>query len=99
MTMGIVNAGQLGVYEKLDPELRERVEDVIFNRRADATERLVELAGDASRRARRRRRRTKPGARARVEERLAHALVNGITDVRRRRHRGGAASSTRGRSR
>src|ERR1051325_7371550 len=40
MTMGIVNAGQLGVYEKLDPALRELAEDVIFNRRPDATERL-----------------------------------------------------------
>ena len=78
MSMGIVNAGQLGVYEKLDPELRELVEDVIFNRRPDATERLVEAAG-----------RYKAGTReaakdeawraASVEERLSHALVNGIT--------------------
>jgi 5-methyltetrahydrofolate--homocysteine methyltransferase len=78
MSMGIVNAGQLGVYEELNPELRERVEDVIFNRRADATERLVELAG-----------RVKTGARetskdeawraGSVEQRLAHALVNGIS--------------------
>ena len=78
LSMGIVNAGQLGVYEKLDPELRERVEDVLFNRRPDATERLVELAG-----------RVKSGSKesakdeawraASVEERLAHALVNGIS--------------------
>ncbi len=78
LSMGIVNAGQLGVYEKLDPELRERAEDVIFNRRADATERLIELAG-----------RVKTGARettkdeawraGSVEERLSHALVNGIS--------------------
>ncbi len=78
LSMGIVNAGQLGVYEKLDPELRERVEDVIFNRRPDATERLVELAG-----------RVKSGSKEsakdeawramRVEERLAHALVNGVS--------------------
>ena len=78
MTMGIVNAGQLGVYEELAPELRERVEDVIFNRRADATERMIELAS-----------RVKGGAReaskdeawraAGVEARLAHALVNGIS--------------------
>src|SRR3954462_3505045 len=77
LSMGIVNAGQLGVYEKLEPELRERVEDVIFNRRADATERLIELAG-----------RVKTGAKeaskdeawraGAVEQRLAHALVNGI---------------------
>ena len=78
LSMGIVNAGQLGVYEQLEPELRERVEDVIFNRRTDATERLIELAG-----------RVKGGARevakdeawraGSVEARLAHALVNGIS--------------------
>ena len=78
MSMGIVNAGQLGVYEELAPELRERVEDVLFNRRADATERLVEFAETV-----------KSGAReavrdeawrgGTVEERLAHALVNGIS--------------------
>src|SRR5690606_16168284 len=44
MDMGIVNAGQLGVYDDLDPELRERVEDVVLDRRPDATERLLELA-------------------------------------------------------
>src|SRR4051812_19183577 len=78
MTMGIVNAGQLGVYEKLDPALRELAEDVIFNRRPDATERLVERAASF-----------KAGAKeaavgeawrsGTVEERLSHALVNGIT--------------------
>ncbi|HTQ77808.1 MAG TPA: methionine synthase, partial [Burkholderiales bacterium] len=77
MTMGIVNAGQLGVYEKIDPELRERVEDVILARRPDATERLIELAA-----------RVKGGPKAAkeddawrrgtVEQRLSHALVNGI---------------------
>ena len=44
MSMGIVNAGQLAIYEQIEPELRERVEDVILNRRADATERLLEIA-------------------------------------------------------
>ena len=44
MDMGIVNAGQLAIYEQIEPELRERVEDVILNRRADATERLLEIA-------------------------------------------------------
>ncbi|MGH8152876.1 MAG: methionine synthase, partial [Rhodanobacteraceae bacterium] len=44
MDMGIVNAGQLAIYDELDPELRERVEDVVLNRRADATERLMEIA-------------------------------------------------------
>ena len=77
MTMGIVNAGQLGVYEKIEPELRERVEDVILARRADATERLIEYAAGV-----------KGGLRASkeddawrrgtAEERLSHALVNGI---------------------
>ncbi len=78
MTMGIVNAGQLGVYDEIPPELRERVEDVVLNRRPDATERLVALAEsfksqgkqvteDLSWRA-------EP-----VEARLAHALVRGIT--------------------
>jgi 5-methyltetrahydrofolate--homocysteine methyltransferase len=78
MSMGIVNAGQLGVYEKLDPALRELVEDVIFNRRADATERLVELAsrfkGGAKETAKDEAWRT-----GTVEERLSHALVNGIS--------------------
>ncbi len=77
MTMGIVNAGQLGVYEQLDPELKERVEDVIFNRRADATERLIEFAntvkGGKKQEAKNEAWRSAP-----VAERLAHALVNGI---------------------
>jgi 5-methyltetrahydrofolate--homocysteine methyltransferase len=77
LTMGIVNAGQLGVYEQLEPELKARVEDVLFDRRPDATERLVEFASTV-----------KAGAResakdeawraGSVEQRLAHALVNGI---------------------
>ncbi len=79
MSMGIVNAGQLGVYAEIPAELKERVEDVIFNRRADATERLIEVANTV-----------KTGAKANVkddswrrepvETRLSHALVNGITD-------------------
>ena len=44
MDMGIVNAGQLAIYEQIQPELREACEDVILNRRADATERLLEIA-------------------------------------------------------
>ena len=44
MDMGIVNAGQLAVYDDIAPELRERVEDVVLNRRPDATERLLEIA-------------------------------------------------------
>jgi len=81
MDMGIVNAGQLAVYESIEPELREACEDVILNRRADATERLLELAerfkGQAGGEAKGKDLtwRTKP-----VEERITHALVNGITE-------------------
>jgi 5-methyltetrahydrofolate--homocysteine methyltransferase len=78
MSMGIVNAGQLGVYEQLEPELRLRVEDVIFNRRPDATERLVEHAGTV-RGGARQQREDAGWRRAPVEERLVHALVNGVT--------------------
>ncbi|HZO02124.1 MAG TPA: methionine synthase [Burkholderiales bacterium] len=78
LTMGIVNAGQLGVYEQLDPQLRERVEDVLFDRRPDATERLVEFAGTvkASARDSAKDEAWRAGS---VEQRLSHALVNGIS--------------------
>ena len=81
MDMGIVNAGQLAVYETIDAELREACEDVVLNRRADATERLLTLAeryrGGAARegKAQDLSWREKP-----VDERIAHALVNGIND-------------------
>ena len=82
LSMGIVNAGQLAIYDELPEELRERVEDVILNRREDATERLLEIAeqyrGDGA------------GGAARKEDlawrewpvgkRLEHALVKGITE-------------------
>ena len=78
MTMGIVNAGQLGVYEDIDPKLREAVEDVVLNRRADAGERLVQLAETIKAGGKERKEdlawRAEP-----VEKRLAHALVHGIT--------------------
>ncbi|HEY3519691.1 MAG TPA: methionine synthase [Rhodanobacteraceae bacterium] len=79
MDMGIVNAGALAIYDDLDPELRERVEDVVLNRRSDSTERLMEIAE-----------RYKKGTREKdngnalawrelpVAKRLAHALVHGI---------------------
>jgi len=77
MSMGIVNAGQLGIYEEIEPQLREHVEDVIFDRREDATERMIEFANSV-----------KTGAKENVkdeawrsnsvEQRLAHALVSGI---------------------
>src|SRR4051812_7078557 len=79
LDMGIVNAGQLAVYEDIEPDLLERVEDVIFNRRADATERLVEIAenvrGAGTKRELDLRWREAP-----VEKRLEHALVHGIVD-------------------
>jgi 5-methyltetrahydrofolate--homocysteine methyltransferase len=78
LSMGIVNAGQLGVYEKLTPELRERVEDVLFARRADATERLLELAATVKG-AGRETAKDEAWRNAPVEQRLAHALVNGIS--------------------
>ncbi|MBI5255184.1 MAG: methionine synthase [Burkholderiales bacterium] len=79
MDMGIVNAGMVGVYDDLDPDLRERVEDVVLNRRADATERLLEIADAVKGAAKDDSTRLAWRAHA-VEERLAHALVHGITD-------------------
>ncbi len=77
MTMGIVNPGQLAIYDEIEPELRERVEDVVLNRRPDATERLLEIADRARGRA------TAAGPdlawrKRPVQERLVHALVEGI---------------------
>ncbi|MEC8293486.1 MAG: methionine synthase [Pseudomonadota bacterium] len=79
--MGIVNAGQLAVYDQIDPELREACEDVVMNRRPDATERMLEIAE---------RFRGQGGSKGKekdltwrewsVEKRLEHALVNGITE-------------------
>ena len=79
MTMGIVNAGMMGVYDDIAPELRERVEDVVLNRRDDATERMIEIAGTL-----------KAGEKqdvqnlawreGTVQQRLSHALVHGITN-------------------
>ncbi len=78
MTMGIVNAGMIGVYDEIPSELRERVEDVVLNRRDDATERMIEIAADF-----------KAGGKKEeinlewrkesVQKRLSHALVHGIT--------------------
>ena len=80
MDMGIVNAGQMAVYDDLDPELREACEDVVLNRREDAAERLLGIA----------QRFTGKGKEAKevdlawrewpVDKRLSHALVHGITD-------------------
>jgi 5-methyltetrahydrofolate--homocysteine methyltransferase len=79
LDMGIVNAGQLAVYEEIEPELRACVEDVLLNRRDDATERLVEFAENVKAKDK-----TpvadKAWRREPVEERLKHALVKGIVD-------------------
>jgi 5-methyltetrahydrofolate--homocysteine methyltransferase len=80
MDMGIVNAGQIAVYDDLEPELREACEDVVLNRRAEAGERLLELAkkfhgaGQAGKEA------DLAWREQPVEKRLSHALVHGITD-------------------
>jgi len=81
MDMGIVNAGMLEVYEEIEPELRELVEDVLLNRRPDATERLVDLgeklkAGGAGAAAAEKK--EEEWRKGTVEERLSHALVKGI---------------------
>ena len=80
MDMGIVNAGQLGVYAEIPAELRERCEDAVLNRRPDATERLLEIAerykgGGAETKKADLEWRSWP-----VAKRLEHALVNGVTD-------------------
>jgi len=80
MEMGIVNAGQLAVYEEIEPQLLERIEDVLFDRRPDATDRLIEYAESVKKR--------DPADTARadawrsldVEARLSHALVKGLAD-------------------
>ncbi len=81
MDMGIVNAGQLAVYETIDPELREACEDVVLNRRDDATERLLDLAerykGTGGKEAKEKDTAWRGWP---VEKRLEHALVNGITE-------------------
>ncbi len=84
MDMGIVNAGMVGVYDDLEPTLRERVEDVILNRRPDAGERLVEVAETARSGAKDESKKLEwrgtPEAPQTVGQRLSHALVHGITD-------------------
>jgi len=79
MTMGIVNAGQLGVYEEIPKDLLERAEDVIFNRRPDATERLVEFA-ETYKTQKKDPAEELAWRKGTVRERLVHALVKGITE-------------------
>ena len=77
MDMGIVNAGQLTIYNEIAPDLKERVEDVIFNRRNDATERLVEIA-EGFKGVKKTQEKDLTWRKNAVEERLSHALVKGI---------------------
>jgi 5-methyltetrahydrofolate--homocysteine methyltransferase len=80
MDMAIVNAGALPLYDDIDPELRELAEDVILNRRADATDRLLAAAGRFKGETAKPREQDLAWRSAPVEERLKHALVHGITD-------------------
>ena len=84
MDMGIVNAGMVGVYDDLEPTLRERVEDVVLNRRPDAGERLVEVAETAKSGAKDDSKKLEwrgtPEHPVHVNQRLSHAMVHGITD-------------------
>ncbi|MBW6422772.1 methionine synthase [Rhizobium sp. XQZ8] len=81
MDMGIVNAGQLAIYENIDPELRDACEDVVLNRRDDATERMLEIAeryrGAGAKEAKEKDLAWREWP---VEKRLSHALVNGNTE-------------------
>jgi 5-methyltetrahydrofolate--homocysteine methyltransferase len=80
MDMGIVNAGQMAVYDDLDPELREHCEDVVLNKRPDASERLLALAGRFTGQGKEKKEADLTWREWPVEKRLAHALVHGITD-------------------
>jgi 5-methyltetrahydrofolate--homocysteine methyltransferase len=80
MDMGIVNAGQMEVYDDLDPKLREACEDVVLNRRADAADRLLAIAQQHHGPAKEKKEADLSWRQWPVEKRLAHALVHGITD-------------------
>src|SRR5215210_3122887 len=80
MDMGIVNAGQLVVYDEIEPHLRELCEDVVLNRRPDATERLVTFAETVKAKGKEGEKKDDAWRANSVEERLKHSLVNGITD-------------------
>ena len=79
MNMGIVNPGQLVIYDDIDPELKERVEDVVLNRRQDGTDRLLEIAEDFRGDGKKKQVENLEWRSLPVTERLAHALVKGIT--------------------
>ena len=99
LDMGIVNAGQLEVYEEIPKDLLERVEDVLLNRRPDATERLIEFAETVKKTGKKEPGKELAWREAPVEERLKHALDPGHRRLHRRGRRGGAAEVSSGRSR
>src|SRR4030095_15436567 len=80
LDMGIVNAGQIGIYDEIPADLRELVEDVILNRRSDATERLIKFA-DSVKQKDKAEVQEDAWRKLPVEERLSHALVHGVVDL------------------
>ena len=80
MDMGIVNAGQLAIYEDIEPSLKEAVEDVLLNRRSDGTDKLLEIAENFRGQKGAAREQDTAWRETPVEARLSHALINGITD-------------------
>ncbi|KNX39294.1 methionine synthase [Luteipulveratus halotolerans] len=80
MDMGIVNAGALVVYDEIDPELRERIEDVVLNRRDDSTERLLEIADQFNSTGEQKEKVTEEWRELPVRERITHALVKGLDE-------------------
>ena len=98
MDMGIVNAGQLAVYEEIPKELLELVEDVLLNRRPDSTERLLAFADTVKGEKKKDKAEDEAWRHGTVEERLSHALIKGITDyiewISKRRGRSTAGRCT-----
>lgn len=80
LDMGIVNAGMLSVYDDIEPELKERVEDVLLNRRSDATERLISFAETVKSRGTKKEKSGKDWRKGTLGERITHSLVHGILD-------------------
>jgi 5-methyltetrahydrofolate--homocysteine methyltransferase len=80
LDLGIVNAGMLEVYEEIDPELLEHVEDVLLNRRSDATDRLIVFGEKFKGEGKQTKRETSEWRQGDYKSRIAHALINGITD-------------------
>ena len=95
LDMGIVNAGALVVYDQVEPELRERIEDVVLNRRPDAAERLLEIAEEHNKQGEVAEAEAAEWRSLPVGERITHALVKGIDALRRERHRGAAPADRR----